>query len=1293
MNNDNSNSPKLLDQSHFHQSEQVRLLRKGLKRAREKESVEIVLIQGESGTGKSFLSKLAFPPNSDDAATATATADDDAAAILKHVLFASVKIEQRHQDSAPLAPIRRLVTHVLENNQAYNAVRRNEDKFSVTQRDALLQLLPKDMQHIFSSSDQDDDGDGVMNTNSQSSAVSASSVQRKYSNNNFDSGTSQTLIHAIKLALKTFFQIVLSRSEKDEHGKGLSMILWLDDLMWSPKATLDILQYVLIDCKLKRVLFCATYRGKSNDDDDDEEVEMDRKGSLPSKRPLSSDDEESEEFDALSQMEMESIISGRSGSLNMPALPPLRKAPQRFTGMSSEPLILLSSGQDKDHLSEWIDTLEEAAQANKTQQLASNVKIHKMWLEGLTVETLKDFLGRTLHQESTQVSDLAEFIQFCTQGNLFYAIQLLEQMHAMNHITYDFAHGRWNYSLMDIKEHASLSQDIGAVVASRIQYLRSALSEVLKLSSCFGTVVDEHLVELCKPLLDESTLAANESWSPESILACLQEACEEQLLIRTSETRFRFAHEEIYRAAYNLLPEGQQRQAYHWRIASLLMKCEELEAIDGADDSVLFSCCDQLRLSLDYVKTEEDRLRVSYLFLEAGERAASVSGFFPAADYYRLGEKTWGMKPHDFFQSHHDIAFHLYLSLARAEYGSGKIKEGLDRINFTIKYAQTEEEQRSAALLKLRILLAANRHAEHLEYGLALLEKIDPGEKLSMLPQQIQLSVRRLKTTLKGMSNADLMNLPSKDADKEDVLQILREIWQSTCQMDNAALHEAVRLRIIRIALKNGTQRYMAFVLLQMSSLAMEEDLREASRFVKLAESIARQSSFPDTRSFVPFSAAKIIFEAPTKTLDYCLFGYKACMDAGDIYQAMWCVSNYALAYYYTGIPFQNLIDDMEKFANQMIQYGQTYSLLATLPLWQCLLNLSGKSEDPVNINKGSAMDKTNQVSLEEPNVKKNGGSSQKRPAKKRLQLFRCVLGSQTQKRVDDSETERYHDMDHKIPVKEREMRKTTLSAQQMKLIHGMELAFYFGDLEKATRLRDQLESMSSETGILSSTPVLAHNQLFLSALIDIAHCRISVKHKRKPLPMAMKTVLELRSLCESGGYHIAHKFIICQAELASVHSEEHAKLTRKKYVEGISTAARGGYVQDAALGALLAANFCEGRESLKCYVGSHLESSFNFYCTWGATAVAESIKNRHPEYFGHNRVAESSGRGTGHLNRHRFSSAIEEHHHKNRRLSSQGSHSAEFKLSPRGKSKRPSFPAALSNISLIIDDDASSQF
>ena len=276
-------------------------------------------------------------------------------------------------------------------------------------------------------------------------------------------------------------------------------------------------------------------------------------------------------------------------------------------------------------------------------------------------------------------------------------------------------------------------------------------------------------------------------------------------------------------------------------------------------------------------------------------------------------------------------------------------------------------------------------------------------------------------------------------------------------------------------------------------------------------------------------------------------------------------------------------LEDLEKFATMMLEYRQSLAFLVITPVWQAVLNLTGSSDDPTNLEAGMAFEKRSLV----PNPGKAG--------------------------------------------------------EKVMYSFSMQLSFFFGNIDKAGECAEKLKQ---ETKGLTKAMVFYPTRLFFFALIAIAKFRqrhISKLKRAKFRMEAEKYTKTLRSFVSAGGINIVHKVQLLEAELLSLSPKEDVQTVQKMYDSAIVSSSRGGFLNDAALANYLCFQFCDdhGEEAATDY----LVRSYNLWIDWDARAVADSLWARHPDCFGSSSSASLNFSSSGYRSRTRFNASLSELH------------------------------------------------
>lgn len=165
---------------------------------------------------------------------------------------------------------------------------------------------------------------------------------------------------------------------------------------------------------------------------------------------------------------------------------------------------------------------------------------------------------------------------------------------------------------------------------------------------------------------------------------------------------------------------------------------------------------------------------------------------------------------------------------------------------------------------------------------------------------------------------------------------------------------------------------------------------------------------------------------------------------------------------------------------------------------------------------------------------------------------------------------------------------------------------YIFGDHAKGAAL-------AQESGI-PLDKLLSHSAnmpgLYQQALsIYIAAQQKSNYKRRRLRALAMKRHKILRKWAQDGCSNVAHYVVLLDAEL-SILKRERRDTTRRLYQKAISLAARGGFVQDAAVANERLAEFLlihgDASEAGRCY-----EQAIQYYEEWGIIEKVNILRER----------------------------------------------------------------------------------
>jgi predicted ATPase len=541
--------------------------------------------------------------------------------------------------------------------------------------------------------------------------------------------------------------------------------------------------------------------------------------------------------------------------------------------------------------------------------MAKVIKVDTILLKNLEEDQIRVFLSHTLRQEEFEVRELAALMKERTHGNFYFLVQLLETLQSLNLLMYNFAYLKWTFSVEAIRQQTDVSVNVAMLLATRITQLSRCVEQTLKLASCFGSSFDPEILKATKSVL----------FVFDDISYCLSEACKEDLLIRISDREYKFAHDEVRTAAYELLPTGDERKRVHLEIGLKLAKKPALLQ----DSETLFVCVDQMIKAEDEMQRrikDGMKVKVSRLFLNAGENAMKLSAFVVASQYLKAGVELLGENAKAAFRDHYDASLQLFSSYAQSELSAGRVEESRKAAEAVLSGARRHEDKQMASLTLFRCFTAEGKLEEQFDFAIRLLESA--GLKFPKDPNT--LAVRREWEKLKPgiKSDDDILSLRHMTDKSIDFCYDILTDLILTSDATGRLFGLFATARMVQMTLKHGLSKFtpLIFVLVGQGFIAMNNDLGEGKRMIQLGFKIENVVGVAAKgRVLTQACMALGCVQAISQCMYLALDGYKACMELGDIQNAFHGVRVYLWSFYYSGLPFEPLIDDIEKFALQML--------------------------------------------------------------------------------------------------------------------------------------------------------------------------------------------------------------------------------------------------------------------------------------------------------------------------------------------------------------------------------------
>lgn len=761
-------------------------------------------------------------------------------------------------------------------------------------------------------------------------------------------------------------------------------------------------------------------------------------------------------------------------------------------------------------------------------------------MESLDISAINQLVADLTNTKPEMVQELSKLVYSKTYGNCFYTLHTLRNIHEKNLMYIAKSTRRWEWDSESIREHIQVSNNVTDFTMRKLQKLPQPTLDALVLSSFLGTKVEIDLLESMHHLMNPAPDAPP--------LQNLLESAEAVNLIEIepNQRAFKFMHDRVTAAAYNMIPEGTARQSLHLKIGFFLyslVRSFNNDVETEAKQSQLILAVDQLNRATDLFDRREQRL-VAKLNLIAAQQVLKTGAFKLATEFLETGIELVGVVR---WEMCYDLTIQMSVTLASVHYSNGSMEESLELVNEIFAEACCAEDKYEAQFIQLEVLASMGKADECLKVGLATLKELG-HPKLARKPHvgHIVLGVFGTQKTLRRMSDEDILSLPHCTNRRQEVIMRHLNFLSSVAFFANQEpMMIVLAYRVMQITLRFGLSRFSPYAFCShATTMAVLGNFDACTRFSEL--SLRLMGNFhTDVRTSALVYGLLYHLKRPIhEPINESLSVYHSSFSRGDLRSAGLACLFHCLSRYAAGLPLEFIAKDISGFYIQLQKYQTSYTLKYLLILQRVVLELIGRPEE-------------------------------------------------ISKLVDKPHND--------IEFESRMEREDDKNGIFIFWIRTMEARFYLGYVDSALEFGERNWRIKGPSGVL----VFNAANLLFSALTALEAWK--KRRKRRHWRMFHKWHNELATWGKKGNLNTRHLVLLLDAELLVVRKQRPDKI-RSVFESSISSASRSGFVHDAALASERAGQYFL-RQNDMYWAEHYLLNAHELYRDWNAAAKVRQME------------------------------------------------------------------------------------
>ncbi|MEG4278318.1 serine/threonine-protein kinase PknK, partial [Microcoleus sp. MON1_C1] len=780
------------------------------------------------------------------------------------------------------------------------------------------------------------------------------------------------------------------------------------------------------------------------------------------------------------------------------------------------------------------------------------VTINQITLTPLDIGHIANLIADTVRRDRGAVMPLAELVVGKTQGNPFFVNQFLRTLYEENLLNFNLLQRSWDWNISQI-EAVGITDNVVELMVGKLRKMPDSTQEILQLAACVGNS------------FDLNTLSVVHEKSPAETFQKLLPAIQDGLILATSElgvteeeivqshlviTTYKFLHDRVQQAAYALIEESSKKTV-HLQIGRLLWQNTSPEKL--AED--IFAIVDHLNLAIELISDESERIAIARLNLMAGQKAKAATAHTAATEYLQAGlrllvDSSW--------DTQYNLTLDLHTEAAEAAYLSGDF-EGMQTLtNSVLQQPISLLDKVKVYEIQMQAYAAQQKSPEAISTGLQVLKQL--GVEFPQEPNlsDIGQAFSETASILSGKRIEDLIELTQMtDPHQLAIIRILLSIW-SSAYIALPSLVPLIVTKQVNLSVQHGNAAVSPFVYGLYGCLlsGVVGDIEQGYQFGQLAINLLSKLNTKEISAKTK-STVNAFIKPWKEHVRNVIEGFRAnfsnALETGDLEFAGYIAMQYCVHSYWVGKQLTVVEQEMVSYGDAVSKLKQQTSLHYLEIVWQTVLNMMGKAENP------------------------------------------CILMGKA------------YDEHHMLPL---HLQNNDQLAIFYLYLYKLQLCYCFDNYSQAIKIITIGENyFGSSIGMILVAIFHLYDSLARLAL----YLDTEESGQQGILEKVQANQEKMQKWAHHAPMNFLHKYYLVEAERYRVLGEKVEAM--EMYDKAIALAKENDYINEEALAHELAAKFylSWGKETI---AQTYMQNAHYSYQLWGALAKVKDLEEKYPQFL-----------------------------------------------------------------------------